>query len=212
MPTSHWHQLNEIVELMVITNPRSILDIGVGFGKFGYLAREYLEIWCGSGKYNKWDRQIDGIEIFKDYILPIHELIYDHLFIGNAIDIVPNLENKYDLILLIDIIEHFDFEEGMKLLELCRKVGRNIIISTPYDIGVQGEAFDNPHEAHEFQWKEVHFNRFSDKFFVPNHFSIICYMGEKASYTKRLYRNNSIKRRFPFLITPYKFVKLLFKL
>jgi len=45
MPTSHPFQLDDIVQLIIETAPLSILDIGVGFGKYGLLAREYLEIW-----------------------------------------------------------------------------------------------------------------------------------------------------------------------
>ncbi|MBA7570185.1 hypothetical protein ES708_11933 [subsurface metagenome] len=33
MPSSHWYQLNEIMELIILTQPKSILDVGVGFGK-----------------------------------------------------------------------------------------------------------------------------------------------------------------------------------
>jgi hypothetical protein len=42
MPTSHPHQLNQIVELIMLTDPHSLLDVGIGFGKYGVLAREYL--------------------------------------------------------------------------------------------------------------------------------------------------------------------------
>ena len=118
------------MELIVLTDPKSILDVGVGFGKYGYLSREFLELWDGREEYCVWKRRIDGIEVFKDYITPIHEFIYDHIYIGDAVDILPTLEIKYDLILLIDIIEHFDYERGMKLLEECMKRGRNVIIST----------------------------------------------------------------------------------
>jgi hypothetical protein len=44
MPTSHKYQIKEIMELMVLINPKKILDLGIGFGKYGYLAREYLDI------------------------------------------------------------------------------------------------------------------------------------------------------------------------
>ncbi|MBA7677027.1 hypothetical protein ES703_85275 [subsurface metagenome] len=39
MPTSYYSQLNEIMELIVLTDPKSILDVGVGFGKYGFLSR-----------------------------------------------------------------------------------------------------------------------------------------------------------------------------
>ena len=43
MPTSQFRQLNEIVEAIVFSKPRSVLDIGVGYAKYGVLTREYLD-------------------------------------------------------------------------------------------------------------------------------------------------------------------------
>lgn len=41
MPTSRPHQINKILELIILTAPESLLDIGPGFGKYGFLARGY---------------------------------------------------------------------------------------------------------------------------------------------------------------------------
>jgi len=180
MPSSHCLQINEIMKFITKTNPQKLLDIGVGFGKYGFLSREYLELWDGRQKYNDWKRTIDGIEVFKEYITPVHDLIYNKIFIGNAIDIVPTIEEKYDLILLIDVLEHFDYEVGLKLLQECDKHGRNILISVPKSIGSQGESFGNPYETHRFQWQECHFNKFDNKFVLPDDLgnSLIVYLGE----------------------------------
>ncbi len=43
MPTSHLYQISDILEIISLIRPRSVLDVGVGFGKYGLLAREYLE-------------------------------------------------------------------------------------------------------------------------------------------------------------------------
>ncbi|MEW5995165.1 MAG: class I SAM-dependent methyltransferase [Candidatus Zixiibacteriota bacterium] len=180
MPSSHFLQLNEIMQLIFLTRPQSLLDIGVGFGKFGVLAREYLELWDGRVKYGEWTRRIDGIEAFEQYLTPLHDYVYDHVHIGNALDILPTLDIRYDLILLIDVLEHFTYEEGQLLLETCRKKGRNLIVSTPKDIGAQGEAFGNPYETHKFQWQPWHFERFEHYFHIPNPKSYIYFIGEDA--------------------------------
>ena len=54
MPFSHFTQLNTILELITLTDPMSMLDIGVGFGKYGVLAREYLELRDGREAYSPW--------------------------------------------------------------------------------------------------------------------------------------------------------------
>lgn len=222
MPTSHLYQLNEILELIFYTNPSSLLDIGIGFGKYGFLSREYLELWDGREKYNDWTRSIDGIEAYEKYITPIHKLIYDNIYIGNALDIIPKLYKRYDLIRIIDVMEHFTYEDGKHLLALCEEKGRNVIISTPRDIGIQENAFDNEFETHRFQWDKKYFSDIKNLFFIENEFSQILFYGEDVVKVKNIYDNMRLYRRkqsnkrrikkvLPFLVGPYRTLKKMLK-
>src|SRR5690554_6183829 len=120
MPTSHSGQINTIVDLLTIINPKKLLDIGVGHGKYGFLAREYLDISDNSKPYSTRTVQIDGIEAFPEYITDLQRLIYDTIHIGNALDVIDKVDN-YDLILMMDVFEHFTYEDGMALLNKCLK-------------------------------------------------------------------------------------------
>ena len=180
MPSSHPYQLNEILELIIATNPRKLLDIGIGFGKYGFLSREYLELWQPDSVYNTRTHQIDGIEAFEAYLTPLHRLIYDHIYTGDAKDILPKLTDRYDLILMIDVFEHFTHEDGLKVLEECRRCGRNILISVPRIMSVQEDVFENPYETHRYNWKRKDFAEIQDKFFVYNSKSTICFIGEDS--------------------------------
>lgn len=204
MPTSHRFQLNEIVDLMMQCQPDSVLDIGVGFGKYGFLAREYLELWGeNAGDYGQWKKRVDGIEIFETYLRPFHRELYDHIHIGNALDILPGLDQNYDLILLVDVLEHFDYEDGKKLLSLCFQKGKNVLISTPLDIGTQGEAHGNIYETHHFQWEQRHLKSWGPLLVIPNHQSLICLLGEMAPKIGEGWRKRQfkfwLKRNFPRL-------------
>jgi len=185
VPSSHFYQLNEIVELIAFTRPTSILDVGVGFGKYGFLCREYLDVLDGSEELYHWKRQIDGIEIFEKYITPLQKTIYNRIYPGDALNILPTLHKKYDLILLIDIIEHFDFEGGERLIEMCRERGRNMIISTPRIDLPQTEMFGNPYEAHKAFYRKAYFKKFSRRIFIPNIFSLLVYMGDDAAAVRK---------------------------
>jgi hypothetical protein len=181
MPSSQFLQLNEIVQLICLSRPNSLLDVGVGFGKYGVLAREYLELWDGRGKYEDWTHRIDGIEIFEQYLTPLHDYIYDNMYIDNALDVIPRLDCTYDLILLIDVLEHFTYKEGVRILDACQQKGRNLLVSTPKNIGGQQHAFDNPYEAHKFQWQPWHFEKFDRYLCVPNIKSLIYFIGDDAA-------------------------------
>ncbi|MEM2175566.1 MAG: hypothetical protein QXI58_08120 [Candidatus Micrarchaeia archaeon] len=215
MPTSYHYQLSQIVELIILTDPSSLLDIGTGFGKYGVLAREYLELWGSRTKeYGKWERRIDGIEAFEGYITPLHRFVYDNIYIGEAFEIVSQLQQRYDLVLLIDVIEHFEKTKGIEFVKKILKIGKNIIISTPKGEFPQDKIFNNPFEIHKSTWKKKDFKRFGEHFFIKNERSIICYIGEDAARIRKSLRITTIKKilkkYFPisvYLYRVYKFLK-----
>ena len=181
MPTSHYQKISTLVELIVLTDPKRLIDIGVGFGKYGVLAREYLELWESNASYGKWNRRIDGIEIFETYLSPLHDYVYDNVYVGDAAEVLKSSSETYDLALLIDVLEHCTYEHGAALLRRCQAVCRNLLICTPKNIGEQGDMFGNPNETHRFQWEKSHFEQSKNHFFVPDPASLICYVGEDAS-------------------------------
>ena len=209
MPTSHFYQLPQILELILFTDPKTILDIGVGFGKYGFLSREYLELWDDSHEYTKWQRRIDGIEVFEKYITPVHSFVYDKIYTGNALKVLPNLERCYDLVLLIDVLEHFDYAQGLAILQKIQVIGRNIIVSTPKDIGQREKFFENPFESHRFQWEKVHFKQIDKICFFRSKYSLVCYIGENAPRLRKAKFNKKIERCLPFVVSFIKRIKLL---
>ena len=180
MPTSHFHQLNEITELIKHTSPGSLLDVGVGFGKFGLLAREYLDVWNERLEKKDWKARIEGVEVFPQYLTPVHHHVYDAIHVGNALDVLPKLHPGYDLVLLIDVLEHFTKPDGDRILGECQRISRNTLISTPKDIGHQEASHGNAHEEHLFQWEREHLEGLPSSFFVPNPKSHLCYFGKDA--------------------------------
>jgi ubiquinone/menaquinone biosynthesis C-methylase UbiE len=53
MPTSYLNNIPDIITAIKSQNPKSILDVGCGFGKYGFLIREYLELWSIEHRYKK---------------------------------------------------------------------------------------------------------------------------------------------------------------
>lgn len=182
MPTSHPFQLNEIVNLTTILKPSKVMEIGIGFGKYGLLLREYLEIWGEGEIYKNWLRKIDGIEIFESYIMDHHKVIYDEIYIGNALDIMPE-RDSYDLILLIDVLEHIEYASAVNLLNICKHKAKHVIVSTPKDIGHQGAGYDNIYESHLSQWnrKSLRLALGDDTLFISNPHSHICLHSDSAT-------------------------------
>ena len=206
MPTSNYRQLPELLETLFLVNPTSILDVGTGLGKLGVLGREYLE---GHSDKSNWRRRIDGIEGFAPYISPIHSFVYDQIFMGEAQTIVPALNTHYDLVLLIDVIEHFEHQSGQAFLsELCRHTD-NILLSTPKQFFKQDAVFGNALEEHKSYWVVQNFLSLGPVCVIPSETSLICLIGKASNKAHREYYSfrQVLKREFPFLARLYRLLK-----
>lgn len=157
MPTSWYETIPTILNKVLIEKPDSILDVGIGFGKYGVLLREALDISFKRYEKRDWSIKIDGIEAFKGYQNPIHEYIYDKIYYDTVENVLPAL-HRYDVILLIDVLEHFEKEEGRALLQvLLPHANKAILISTPVNPDHQEEYNGNTYEAHKSRWTILDF-------------------------------------------------------
>ncbi len=162
MPFSQSSQISTIVQRIQQLNPASILDVGVGMGVYGFLARNCLEnvhLFRVEGAHgsqrprHEWSVRIDGIEACKIYLTPVHEYVYTNLFLGDALEILPTIEDRaYEMVLAIDILEHFTPADGLRFLaELKRVASRCALVSTPKAFQPQ-EVEANPYENHRSLW------------------------------------------------------------
>jgi hypothetical protein len=138
-------------------NARSILEVGIGFGKWGVIAREYLEAWQGRFRREEWQVRIEGIEIFNDYRNPIWDAAYDKIHIGDANRLVPAL-GRFDVGLICDVIEHIDKPTGRELLDQLLVHCRTVIVTTPISFWPQGEEHSNSHQKHLCLWRPADFH------------------------------------------------------
>ena len=66
MPTSPFGHINSLVGYLLMINPSSLLDIGLGNGKIGFIARDALDVMLGERyKREQWRIKIDGIDMDK---------------------------------------------------------------------------------------------------------------------------------------------------
>jgi hypothetical protein len=140
--------------------PRSILDIGVGFGKWGVVAREYLEAWHGRFRREEWRVRIEGIEIFEGYRNPIWAAAYDQIHIGDATQILSGL-GQFDVGLICDVIEHIEKPVGRQLIDQLLDHCQTVILTTPLSFWPQGEEHGNVSQKHLCLWRPEDFGEYS---------------------------------------------------
>ena len=157
MPSSRPNTIPTVLQLVRQLKPQSILDVGVGFGKWGHLFREYTDIVAAEhdpARYEKknWQVRIDGIEGHAPYLTPMHHYLYDTIHIGDALSLIKTVPN-YDLIFLGDILEHFEKAEGLQMLGDARaKASQAVIVSTPKYDTAQENLCGNELERHRSLW------------------------------------------------------------
>jgi 2-polyprenyl-3-methyl-5-hydroxy-6-metoxy-1,4-benzoquinol methylase len=156
MPTSGWHKIGHVMRILrFMPQPESVLDVGIGFGKFGFLLRENLDIRKRRYNPSEWKTKIDGVEVWEKYITPAHRYVYDSILVGDIRQLVSTL-GKYDLIVLADVIEHMTFEEGAQLLRTLfqEHCSGGMVVSYPNCIGSDWKNWENPHEKHHCIWHD----------------------------------------------------------
>lgn len=210
MGTSNWQNIPFCINAIRRIQPRKILDVGVGFGRWGILCREFLEVWNERTHSVNWELQIDGVEIFKSNIEEYHKFFYSNIYNESISDFLIRTDYVYDLIILGDVVEHFEEKNAQDLLNLCLKRSEYVILNLPLGKDwQQGEIYGNLYERHLSFWEKkdikghdcVHYKIFRD------------YIGRKFGsfvLSKNLSNISFIKRpiyRLKFYMDNYPFSK-----
>lgn len=133
MPYSYDYFKIEVANHITKKIPQNskILDVGAGSGKYGGLLR--------------YNFHIEALEIYEPYIEQFNlKDIYQNVHIGNILDF--NIE-KYDYIIMGDILEHLKVKDAHDLLIKIHFGGKKCLVAIPYKME-QGEVNGNVYETH----------------------------------------------------------------
>ena len=162
MGTSNWQNISYCVGVLRRLKPASVLDVGTGFGRWGVLCREFLDVWEGREARLLWQTRIEGIEAFPGCLTPLHGYIYDRLHVGDAVEVLPAL-GVYDVVYLGDVVEHQAKSRAWDLLDEAVRHARQAAIVTipigdnwPQEMGWDG----NTYHTHRSVWEPEDFDRY----------------------------------------------------
>lgn len=152
MPIGSYAVVPEVVYHLVTKQPKTHLDLGIGFGMYGAAIRQWLDL--GVMPYKTI---LHGVEGFEFYENPVWQL-YDKVFIEDIQDFEPAV--KYDSITMCDVIEHFTKEDGIKVLDKLKSWLNPkgiILIATPGEFCPQDAVYGNEFERHRSLWTKMDF-------------------------------------------------------
>ncbi len=117
-----------------------------------------LDVGCGSNSpirhFSKGFRS-EGVDIFLPSIEKSRKAgIHDNYHKMNVLDIGRKFrKNSFDCVVALDLIEHFDKKDGMRLISEMENIAKKkVVIFTPNGFVRQGEYDDNEHQVHKSGW------------------------------------------------------------
>lgn len=148
MPSSSLLAAPQIIHLVHTTpNKRRVLDVGPGWGKYATLLREYLD---------PRPEVIDAVEAWGPYV-DAHRLrnLYRKVWACDVRDLTDETLARYDVTLMVDVIEHLPLDDGHALLDRIPGV---VVLSTPVAF-FQNPPGLPPTETHRSHWTSREFDR-----------------------------------------------------
>jgi len=152
MPSSDPITISRVLKLVEKLGPMSILDIGPGNGRYGFLFRELLDLNYGRFARKTWQVVIDGVEVERRYLSPVHDFVYNVVHVANWLSEEVIFQLTYDLAFMGDILEHFREGEWQKALMKARRYSKATIVVCP---NWRGSISQGPWGGNEFETHRV---------------------------------------------------------
>ena len=180
----------------VKNNRIKILDIGGGAGIIGKLVLEYFQESGIVVSFHSLDLSTQMLKIQLKNNPQIKKII------NCSINECP--KSNYDLVLMIDVIEHIEEKEDSA--KILNKLGKNIIYNIPieinfFDILKYLKSFFRYYKRQKKRWGHIHFFSFtSSQSFLKRHYKIIDSYFQPYCFHYRYSDNESyLKLRRDFL-------------
>lgn len=171
MPISNWNQIPAIMNEVYRLQPKTVLDLGIGFGKYGPLLREVLDGMHGCCRPAQWGKMLVGYEAHEDYENPCwncYNVVWPRNFAAHEIIM------GFDVALMVDSLEHLEPERGAAFLEELIQRNKHVIISVPVVHMPQEAVYGNEFERHRTHYSLNSFDQYNPE---------ILFKGETAVFS-----------------------------
>ncbi|MCK4341966.1 MAG: hypothetical protein KAY37_09615 [Phycisphaerae bacterium] len=161
MISSAWQNIPFCVDALLKIAPRNVLDVGVGFGRWGMIVREFCEVWLPATGRQNGRVHIEGIEAVAECITAHHKEFYDELHVAEAADVFDDLTGPWDLTIFGHVLEHMPRDVALKLLRAAVERSQYVLVNVTLGaVYPQPESPANPYERRESNWESADFSAF----------------------------------------------------
>jgi hypothetical protein len=156
-----------------------ILEVGIGWGKYGVLMREYLGKQDIMEEEDFWKLNLEAVEISYQYTLAFKNKLYSRIYNMDIRDFCKEIDtwlvtyHGWDLIMFIDIIEHLPKEDGVCVLETLLEKSFWLMMVTPKRLVPQPVQLYHNNEQHVSLWNIDDFSGYEiDEVVIDNTHSL----------------------------------------
>lgn len=150
MPIGCYSLVPHIAHHVAIHRPARVLDLGIGLGSYGAVVRQ----WGDLGE-RPWRTYLLGVEAWAAYRNPLWDL-YNAVVDCSIQQFLLEQRGQFELVLLTDVIEHFDRSDGQAVLDQLKgevvAPGGSLFVGTPGIFCEQGAVGGNSWEQHRSLW------------------------------------------------------------
>jgi len=152
--TGNYQNLGDAVAWLRALDPRRVIDAGCGFGRWGFLLREFCDIWNCRERPADWQLHLTALEAHAPNIRAHHHFLYNAVVLGEAQRFFAQTQERWDLAILGDMVEHMPKEEGLRLYADAGRVARAVLTVLPLGTDwPQDDKYGNPYERHRSTWE-----------------------------------------------------------
>ncbi len=152
--------ITDILEIVRKVNPVKILDVNVGFGRWGILFRELLERDNVSKvkRPDLWNMKIDGVEDLEgENLCTYHDIFYDNIYRQNIHSFLKSHVSLYDLTIFSEILEKNLKDVAIDMINNAMEISRFILVYVKLGIHKDDREINDDLSF----WEEEDFNIYS---------------------------------------------------
>lgn len=175
MASSWYAQIPTILTLFRELKPRSVLDVGKGLGKYGFLLHEYygLDDMAVQDPTRIVAQQsrlvIDCVESEPNFLWPHIPHFYRTVYQGRVEKLLHELP-EYQIVFMCDVIEHIEKFAARRTVEYFLATGAIVVISSPANFFHQ-DNWGSKDEQHLSYW-------------TPNDFRSCCCQWQRVASSR----------------------------
>lgn len=119
--------------------PDRLLDVGLGFGRWGILAREVCDSERGRIRSENWRTHIEAVTATPNQVEEYHHFFYDQIHVIDPVEYLETITDQWDLIVIDQISRDLPAIRWRRLMDASLQQAAYVLVLTPISAEVQAD-------------------------------------------------------------------------